>query len=190
MDPLDDAGGSRVKPGIVLGFDVSKRRVGAATVDYTTSSILDASLHHITDTPSDITNRHTAFQAIAKAANKRGVVLAVFIEDGFLMRHTGMLASLYAIGHIEAWAHQTWPGILVDRIKPATWRSTLGLAARGKDDPLFFAREHFHTDTDTHLATHLGTKSTQAKSSGEQDAADAICIALAGRALLWRGGTR
>lgn len=177
-----------MKPVSILGLDVSKKRIGAALVDHHTNRILDASTHTISTDPNELTNRLDTFTRIATHTNRRTTLLAVFIEDGFLVRHTGMLASLYAIGHIEAWATQKWRGTLIDRIKPATWRTTLNLQAHGKDDPLFYAREHFHHDTNTHLATHLNVNRSNPRTSGEQDAADAICIALAGRALLWRGG--
>ena len=169
----------------VVAFDVSARRIGGAVVDYTSGKITHASVMH-TNTGDDLNARYDQFATFAATLDY--FPIGVFIEDGFLMRHTGMVATLCAIGNIEAWSHTQWPGTLVTRIKPATWRKTLGLQSRGKDDPLFYARENFHTDTGKHLANHLNVKSTRSKTSGEQDAADAICIAKAGRELLWRGG--
>lgn len=172
---------------VVIGLDVSKKRIGAGIVDYQTGACIHAAIWHTSLPGQELAQRCEAISVYAHDLAGMNVI-AVFLEDTFLMRHTGMVDSIVAIGNVEALAATHWPDRLIDRIKPSAWRKTLNLQARGKDDPLFYAREHFHTDTGTHLADHLNVKPTRAKSSGEQDAADAICIAKAGRELLWRGG--
>lgn len=172
---------------LILGFDVSKKRIGVGVVCYQTGQCVDAQVW-MTDKPGfELARRCSLVEWYANSLIGT-TVHAVFLEDTFLMRHTGMVDSIVALGNVEALAAFLWPGRLVDRIKPTTWRKTLNLQPRGKDDPLFYAREHFHNDTGTHLSAHLGVPATRSKSSGEQDAADALCIAKAGRELLWRGG--
>lgn len=151
---------------LILGLDVSARRIGWAIIDYDSAEVIR---YGTADTPSgdDLLNRRDAFTEIARTADGLGDVCAVVIEDAYVgPNRRGSLQHAMAIGNVEGFAALRWGTILVDRMGATVWRGALGLPAQGKGGVLDWARGLVGED--------LG-----------QDAADALAIACAAHVVLW-----
>lgn len=153
---------------LVLGLDASERRVGWALVDYETAELVEVGCE-FTFAGDDLKNRRSALREIARVANLRGDVFAVFVEDAYAgPSRARTVKHACAVGNVEAFALERWPKILVERLAPATWRSILGLPAKGKTGVWAWARAR-----DVYERLKI------------QDEADALAIATAGHALVW-----
>jgi len=157
---------------LILGLDVSARRIGWALIDYDSGEVVRLGTE---DTPAggvsgdDLLERREAFTEIARTADGLGDVCAVLVEDAFVgPNRQGSLVHAMAIGNVEAFAAARWGTILVDRLRVGVWRSVLGLPARGKGPVLVWAR------------------GVVGGGLFGQDAADALAVARAAFVLLWR----
>lgn len=149
---------------VILGLDVSPRRIGAALVDYETGAAIRAETHHVSR-HDDLRARRTVFKNIAQDAETNSDVCVVVLEDAYSgPNRRGSILHALAIGNVEAFAQNRWPDILVTRISPATWRSSIGIK-EGKDEVRRWA------------ALRLGT-------NVDQDSADALAIATTAYELL------
>lgn len=164
---------------LVIGLDVSPRRIGWAAISYETGETLNAGCQ-IVAADDDLRARREAFRELARTADGVGDVGAVILEDAYAgPSRAGTIRHALSIGNVEAFAAARWPDVLVDRVAPATWRSVLGLEQRGKADPLEYARQAYQADTGRRLGECVTVK------AHEQDAADALCIAKAGHVIVW-----
>lgn len=158
---------------VVVGLDASPRRIGWAVLDYETSGPLDVGVA-VTVAEDDLVNRRAAVQDIARVANRLGDVLAVLVEDAYAGPNRRVtIDHASAVGNVEAFALERWPRILVARIAASSWRSVLGIDAKGKD-----AVRAWAIDIDEWLTDE------------PQDAIDAVAIAAAGITLIDDGGIR
>lgn len=154
---------------LILAIDASPKRLGWACVDYETAEVILSGVEHTTE-PDDLKDRRARIKYIAHEAMGRGDVCAAFVEDAYAGPSSRITVQhAMSVGNVEAFLLERWPLILVDRIAPATWRSILGIDARGKTAPLKYADKHAHRLIES------------------QDEADAICIAIAANRLIWRG---
>lgn len=164
---------------LVVGLDVSARRIGWALVSYETGQALNAGCQIVSAT-DDLRARREAFREVARSADALGDVGAVILEDAYAgPNRAGTIRHALAVGNVEAFAATRWPSVLVDRVKPATWRRVLGLEARGKASPLAYAADAYRVETGGELADRVS------KRAHVQDAADAVCIAKAGHVIVW-----
>lgn len=152
---------------LILGLDVSARRIGWATVSYQTGEPITCGVQHVS-ADDDLRARRIAFREVARDAEARGDVCAVLLEDAHAgPSRRGTVIHALSVGNVEAWAAARWPDTLVDRITPAAWRSAVGLPSQGKQPVLDWA---------TQLLSYRPT----------QDAADALGVARAAHVLVWR----
>lgn len=156
---------------LILGVDASPRRIGWALIDYEVGDLVDAGVEK-TLAGDDLRNRRIAVRRIASTARNRGDVFAVFVEDAYAgPNRRGTIDHATTVGNVEAFMLERWPRILVARIAPSSWRSLLGIARTGKAGPLEYAEAR---EPERRFLF--------------QDEADALCIAVAGHALIWDGG--
>lgn len=155
---------------LVLGLDASPRRIGWALVDYEDATIVELGVE-FTPAGDDLRNRRRAVREIAKTARRIGDVFAVFVEDAYAgpnravtVQHAG------TVGNVEAFALERWPRILVARLASSTWRSSIGVSAKGKADVVLWAQNK------------------TGRAMWTQDEADALGIATAGQLLVWDEG--
>ena len=154
---------------LILGLDVSARRVGWALVDYETATPVACDVQHVA-ADDDLRARRIAFREVARDADARGDVCAVLLEDAHAgPSRRGTVIHALSVGNVEAWAAARWPDVLVDRVTPAAWRSAVGLPSQGKQPVLDWA---------TALLRYRPS----------QDAADALGVAVACHVLVWQGG--
>lgn len=158
---------------LILGLDASPKRIGWAIIDYDNAHPIKWGTHHLQDAAcinpaDDLRARRHIFQDIAKHADERGDVCAVIIEDAYVgVSKQGSINHALSVGNVEAFASNRWPFILVERLKPATWRKHIGVKQRGKGPTIDWAKDLTgHTLTD--------------------DEADALGIATAGYHLIWQ----
>lgn len=152
---------------LILGLDVSARRIGWALVDYETGTPVACDVQNV-PANDDLRARRLAFREVARDADARGDVCAVLLEDAHAgPSRRGTIIHALSVGNVEAWAAARWPDVLVDRVTPAAWRSAVGLPLQGKQPVMDWATEL------------LGCKPSQ-------DAADALGVARACHALVWR----
>lgn len=151
---------------LILGLDVSPRRIGWALINYDNATYIKANTTH-TPRGNDLTNRQQAFTDIARTADSLGDICAIILEDAYAgPNRAGTITHALSIGNVEGFAATRWPSILVERIKPATWRKHCGLPRQGKEP----VKEWAANKTGTLL---------------DQDASDALAIAHAGHHLIW-----
>lgn len=151
---------------LILGLDVSARRIGWALVDYETGKPIACDVQAVS-ADDDLRARRVAFREVARDADARGDVCAVLLEDAHAgPSRRGTVIHALSVGNVEAWAAARWPDVLVDRVTPAAWRSAAGLPSKGKQPVMDWATE---------LLRYRPT----------QDAADALGIATAGHRLVW-----
>lgn len=151
---------------LILGLDVSPKRIGWAIVDYDTGHHIRHGVEHVNG-DDDLRARRIAFRNVTHAAESRGDVCAVILEDAYVgVSRRGTIVHAVSVGNVEAWAAMRWPDQLVVRLAPATWRATVGLPTRGKDPVREWA------------AQLIGDVS--------QDEADALGVAIAGHQLVWK----
>lgn len=154
---------------LILGLDVSARRLGWALVDYETGAPVACDVQHVS-ADDDLRARRVAFREIARDADARGDVCAVLLEDAHAgPSRRGTVIHALSVGNVEAWAAARWPDVLVDRVTPAAWRSAVGLPSQGKQPVLDWATDLL-------------------RFRPSQDAADALGVAVACHALVWQGG--
>lgn len=150
---------------LILGLDVSPKRIGWALVNYETGYHVAHGVEHVAG-DDDLRARRLAFSEIARDADARGDVCAVILEDAYVgVSRRGTITHAVSVGNVEAWAATRWPDQLVVRLAPASWRKAVGLPTRGKEPVLEWAERV------------CGPVS--------QDEADAIGVAAAGFALVW-----
>lgn len=151
---------------LILGLDVSPRRIGWAVVNYDDASYVKAATSH-TKRDNDLTNRRDAFTEIARTADSLGDVCAVILEDAYAgPNQRGTINHALSVGNVEAFAIARWPTILVERINAPQWRRLCGLPARGKEPVSQWA-----ANKTGHVL--------------DQDASDAFAIAVAAHKLVW-----
>jgi Holliday junction resolvasome RuvABC endonuclease subunit len=148
---------------IVGGVDCSPRRIGYAFIYRDTESVLISGTEH-TPKGNDLWNRKAAWGRIIQRYLDAGGALhqitAVGLEDAYVKYPRVAITTAMSIGNMEAFVLQAVPWALIDLMPASTWRSTLGLPARGKEA----AMEHALAYKD-----YIEL----------QDEADAICIAQA-----------
>lgn len=153
---------------LILGLDVSARRIGWAAVSYETGEPIASGVQHVSAN-DDLRARRIAFREVARDADARGDVCAVLLEDAHAgPSRRGTVIHALSVGNVEAWAAARWPDVLVDRVTPAAWRSAVGLPSQGKQPVLDWATDLL-------------------RFRPSQDAADALGVARACHALVWRG---
>lgn len=151
--------------GLILGLDVSPKRIGWAIVNYDNGYHVAHGVQHVVG-DDDLRARRLAFAEIARGADARGDVCAVILEDAYVgVSRRGTITHAVSVGNVEAWAAARWPDQLVVRLAPASWRAAVGLPVRGKGGVLEWAERV------------CGVVS--------QDEADAMGVAAAGFALVW-----
>lgn len=150
---------------VIVGLDVSPKRIGWAVVDYDTGHHIRHGVEHVTG-DDDLRARRIAFRNVTHAAESRGDVCAVILEDAYVgVSRRGTIVHAVSVGNVEAWAAMRWPDQLVVRLAPATWRAAVGLPTRGKEAVMAWA------------CAYVGDMT--------QDEADALGIATAGHILVW-----
>lgn len=153
---------------LILGLDVSARRIGWALVDYETGAPVQCGVQHV-PADDDLRARRIAFREVARDADARGDVCAVLLEDAHAgPSRRGTVIHALSVGNVEAWAAARWPDVLVDRVTPAAWRSSIGLPTKGKQPVIDWATDLL-------------------RFRPSQDAADALGVARACHVLVWRG---
>jgi Holliday junction resolvasome RuvABC endonuclease subunit len=156
---------------LILGLDVSARRIGWAIINYDDATPIKHGTEH-TASGDDLTNRRVAFLEIARTADALGDVCAVIIEDAYAgPNRAGTVAHALSVGNVEGLAAARWPGVLVDRVRPAVWRSVIGVASTGKDCVGVWAARL--------VGVEVG-----------EDAADALGVACAGHVLIWQASSK
>ena len=101
---------------------------------------------------------------------------AIVIEDAWLgPNRQGSLNHARCIGHAEAFAIQSFPYALIERVMPQSYRALLCLPRKGKEPLMSYAR----TIIDMAHSDNAYTTPSGWNEPLDQDTADAICIAYA-----------
>lgn len=165
---LYQAGDASVDPvhearSFVGGIDCSPRRIGYCFMERDTEEILISGTQHV-DSGDDLRHRRAAWKRItreyAEAGGHPHEIIAVGIEDAYMKFARVAIKTAMSIGNLEAFIMQDYSWALIELISASTWRSTLGLSSKGKEDPMLHAKT---------LKSYIEM----------QDEADAICIAQA-----------
>lgn len=154
---------------VIIGLDVSERRIGYAVLEYDSGQPLATGTLH-TPAGEDLHARVKAWSEISATANQTGDIQLVVIEAPWSgpNKQRNMQHAL-AIGNVAgAAAARLGPSILVDTIQPATWRSLCNLPTRGKEPVHQWATRVLNRNID-------------------QDQADALGIATAAHQIAWKG---
>ena len=167
-DLITPAGGANVDPAhdyrsIVGGIDCSPRRIGYAFVYRDTEHVALSGVERVAR-EDDLRSRKAAWGRIIRAYTENGYALhqitAIGIEDAYVRFPRIAITTAMSIGNVEAFILQAFPWALIDKMPAASWRSTLGLSGKGKEEPM------------RHALVYKSPISLQ-------DEADAICIAQA-----------
>ncbi len=152
---------------VIIGLDVSERRVGFAVVEYDSGMCVSTGVM-FTPAGDDLNTRVQAWHTISHTANQTGDIELVLIEAPWSgPNRQGSIRGAMAVGNLAGIAAMSLGRtILVDTIQPAHWRSLCGLPGRGKEPVAEWATQA------------LGRAVTQ-------DEADALGIATAAHHIAW-----
>ena len=154
---------------VIVGLDVSERRIGYAIANYDTGTIVETGVMH-TPAGDDLNTRVQAWHSISHAANQTGDIELVLIEAPWSgPNRQGSIRGAMSVGNLAGIAaSRLGRNVLIDTIQPAQWRALCGIPTRGKTPVMEWA---------TQL---LGRRVTQ-------DEADATGIATAAHHIAWNG---
>ena len=160
---------NRPPAAVIIGLDVSERRIGYAIAEYDSGVIVETGVLH-TPAGDDLNERVRAWHSISHAANQTGDIELVLIEAPWSgPNRQGSIRGAMAVGNLAGIAAtRLSPHVLVDTIQPTTWRRICGIPTRGKEPVMQWA---------TQL---LGRTITQ-------DEADATGITRAAHHIAWNG---
>lgn len=167
-DLFDPSGAANTDPAhdahtVVGGIDCSPRRIGYCFMYQDTEEVIASGVQHV-KRGDDLRLRQIAWGMIIQHYKSIGTephqITAIGIEDAYVRFPRAAVQTAISIGNMEAFMISSFPWILIDRLFPATWRSTLGIKLSGKE-PIMEHALKLHPDITT------------------QDEADAICIAQA-----------
>ena len=156
---------------VIIGLDVSERRIGFAILNYDSGACVSTGVMH-TPAGDDLNTRVQAWHTISHAANLTGDIELVLIEAPWSgPNRQGSIRGAMAVGNMAGIASMSLGrSVLVDTIQPAHWRSLCGLPGRGKQPITQWANKV------------LGRVVTQ-------DEADALGVATAAHSIAWNGQT-
>lgn len=142
---------------LILGLDVSERRIGYALVDYDSGEPVETGTIH-TPPGEDLHARVDAWRRISIAANQTGDIQLVAIEAPWMgPNRQGSMRHAMAIGNLAGIAAaRLGETILIDTIQPADWRRACGLPTRGKQPIHSWACARLGVDIDQDQADALG----------------------------------
>ena len=154
---------------VIIGLDVSERRIGYCIADYDSGQPLNTGTIH-TPAGEDLHARVNAWTQISHTANQTGDIQLVIIEAPWSGPNKQRnLTHALAIGNLAGIAAaRLGSTVLVDTIQPATWRRLCNLPTRGKEPVRTWAVQRLGTNID-------------------QDQADALGIATAAHQIAWEG---
>lgn len=163
---------------LLLGLDVSPRRMGWGLVDLVTGEPVACGCEAI-DLPQhgwsqrqvcqalwDISQRHFFYPGNAE-------LQAVYIEMPALPPGSGTKGAFNAGRAVQAVSDEVgslWPWAPVEYLQPAEWRKLAGLKGNASKQDVW-----------EHVFLEIGPRHLDMGSISEQDACDAICIAVAGQ---------
>lgn len=162
--------------GIIIAIDTSLLRTAYA-ITHDADLIAFQTLH----TKDGLEDRRDAWKTIRDEARRveritHTHVGAIVIEDAWLgPNRQGSLNHARCIGHAEAFAIQSFPYALIERVMPQSYRALLCLPRKGKEPLMSFAKRIL----DTAHSDHGYTAPSGWADELDQDTADAICIAYA-----------
>jgi len=160
---------------LILGLDASPNRIGWALVEYESARPVACNTQHVTG-QDDLRARREAFVEIARDADAHGDVCAVILEDAHISINKRVaIQHAIALGHVEAFAAMRWPGILIDRVHPSSWRKLIGQPTGPG------------TNTRTLKQNQQAWAEALLGRSVDEDASDALGIATAAHTLVWEG---
>ena len=170
---------------LLLGIDVSPKRMGWGLVDLITGEPVSCGMEPI-DLPhagwhhQQVQRAIRNFSEIDRYANGKlyGEIQAVFIEDtagaGKFRQHDAGRAQ----GMVQAEVERRWPWVTVQFLKPSEWKKLAGLKGNASKEEVYLRA----------LDLGFGVEQPGDQSRvlewvvpGGQDAADAGCIAVAGQ---------
>lgn len=156
---------------VIIGLDVSERRIGYAIANYDTGRIVETGVMH-TPAGDDLNTRVQAWHSISHAANQTGDIQLVLIEAPWSgPNRQGSIRGAMAVGNLAGIAAtRLGRTVLVDTIQPTQWRALCGISTRGKEPVMEWA------------TSVLGRSVTQ-------DEADATGIATAAHHIAWNRNT-
>ena len=151
---------------VIVGLDVSERRVGYCLADYDSGEPLETGTIP-TQQGEDLHARVNAWRHISHTANQTGDIQLVLIEAPWSgPNRQGAARHAMAIGNLAGIAAaRLGHSVLVDTIQPATWRSIIGIPTRGKTPVMQWAQARWPVT--------------------DQDQADALGIATAAHHIAW-----
>lgn len=153
---------------VILGFDVSPRRIAMACVDLDSGKVIETAITHV-PTHDDLRARREAIKTMVGDIRKHSDIAAIFVEDAYPGAFKATIVPhAISVGHCEAFLLERDPNTLVMRLAPSTWRKEAQLPQHGKEPVMEWAK-------------------TKTANPITQDEADAIGIATAGLALFNRG---
>ena len=153
---------------VILGFDISPRRIAMASIDLDSECITATAISTI-PTDDDLRERRNAIKTMVDEVRKTSDIAAIFVEDAYPGAFKATIVPhAISVGHCEAFLLERDTNTLVMRLAPSTWRKEAQLPQHGKEPVLEWAK------------TKINKQITQ-------DEADAIGIATAGLALYNRG---
>ena len=162
--------------GIIIAIDTSLLRTAYA-ITHDADLIAFKTIH----TKDGLEDRRDAWKTIRDEARRieritHDQVGAIVIEDAWLgPNRQGSLNHARCIGHAEAFAIQSFPYALIERVMPQSYRALLCLPRKGKDPLMSYAR----TIIDMAHSDNAYTTPSGWNEPLDQDTADAICIAYA-----------
>ena len=164
------------RSGIIIGLDTSLLRTAYAII--VDDELLAFGTIH---TKEGLADRRDAWKTIRDEARRIERIThthtrAVVIEDAWLgPNRQGSLNHARCIGHAEAFAIQSFPYALIERVMPQSYRALLCLPRKGKEPLMSYARTILDmAHSDRGYTTPSGWNEPL-----DQDSADAICIAYA-----------
>ena len=162
--------------GIIIAIDTSLLRTAYA-ITHNADLVAFKTIY----TKDGLTDRRDAWKTIRDEARRveritHNQVGAIVIEDAWLgPNRQGSLNHARCIGHAEAFAIQSFPYALIERVMPQSYRALLCLPRKGKEPLMSYAKgilDMAHSDRG--YTTPSGWNEPL-----DQDSADAICIAYA-----------
>lgn len=152
---------------VIIGLDVSERRIGYAIVNYDSGQCVKTGVMH-TPAGNDLNTRVQAWHSISHAANQTGDIALVLIEAPWSgPNRQGSIRGAMAVGNLAGIAAtRLGRQILVDTIQPTQWRSLCGLPTKGKEPVAEWANRVLNRQV-------------------TQDEADALGIATAAHHIAW-----
>ena len=157
---------------VIIGLDVSERRVGFAIVHYDSGECITTGVMH-TPAGDDLNTRVQAWHSISHAANQTGDIQLVLIEAPWSgPNRQGSIRGAMAVGNLAGIAaSRLGRNVLVDTIQPTQWRNLCGLPTKGKEPVNEWANQVLNRTV-------------------TQDEADALGIAYAAHHIAWNRNTK